>query len=151
MLCLSCTEGIVPSALVADSQSLAPAVRSNAVTRNVMSPGAAAAAAPVPSDRSPAAAASAPCARRGPCRDAPLPTCDVTKTRLPQTMGEDTPRPRIADFQAMPSVLLHRLGSPVSDETPDQAGPRQCGQFSACTLPAAATISTGSIFRNRMA
>src|SRR5687767_1729085 len=152
MLCLSCTEGIGPSALVTDSHSLAPLVRSIAVTRNVMPSAVAAApaAAPAPNDRSPAAAASAPCASRGPCRDAPLPTCDVTKTRSPHTMGEDTARPRMADFQAMPSVLLQRLGNPVSGETPDQEGPRQCGQLSACTPTAAAAISTGRSFRNRM-
>jgi hypothetical protein len=71
----------------------------------------------------------------------PLPICDVTMTRFPLTMGDDTPRPAIGVFQATFSVALHRIGSPVSLVVPVPFGPRQCGQSAAAIVVPAATAS----------
>ena len=56
---------------------------------------------------------------RGAARQLPtLPTCDVTITRSPQTMGDDVPSPASAARHAMFSLALHVVGRPVSEETP---------------------------------
>ena len=64
------------------------------------------------SARSPATPALAPCASRGwlPGRRTPAPICEVTKTRSPTTIGDDTPRPPIGAFHATFSVALHLTG-----------------------------------------
>src|SRR5438445_11897158 len=66
-----------------------------------------------------------------PGRRALEPMWDVTKTRSPQTIGEETPRPRRGAFQAIFSSRLHFTGRPVSGETPVPRGPRHWGQLSA--------------------
>src|SRR5262249_36304377 len=70
---------------------------------------------------------------RGPGRLALRPACDVTNTRPPQTIGDETPTPPSRIRHAMFEASLQDWGSPVSDEAPVPAGPRQCGQFSADT------------------
>jgi hypothetical protein len=64
----------------------------------------------------------------------------VTITRSRETIGDEIPRPRIAAFHATFFVSLHSVGRPRSGETPEAAGPRQCGQSSARTV----TIDTAS-------
>src|SRR3990170_8386942 len=100
-----------------------------------------AAAPALPSGVSPAATASPAWNSLGPGCTTPRPTCEVTNTRSPQTIGDEMPSPRTGAFQAMFSVLLQRAGSPVSGETPVPDGPRQFGQLSAYTLEASKTIS----------
>jgi hypothetical protein len=85
---------------------------------------------PLSSERS-AADASAPWPRRGPCRLAPRPTCDVTNTRSPHTIGDETPTPLSRVLHAIFVLLLHEAGSWVSLDAPVPAGPRHCGQLSA--------------------
>src|SRR5262249_32312092 len=55
----------------------------------------------------------------------------VTKTRSPQTMGEECPLPGIAAFQRMFSFSVQWIGTAVSLLVPSPRGPRHCGQFSA--------------------
>jgi len=55
---------------------------------------------------------------------------EVTKTRSPQTIGEDHARPGIFVFHTTFSVALHRSGKPAPSLTPEALGPRNCGQFS---------------------
>ena len=64
-------------------------------------------------------------------------------TRVPLTMGADTPSPAIGAFQATFSVALHFTGSPVSLVVPVPFGPRQAGQSAAEreTPPASARIA----------
>ena len=62
-----------------------------------------------------------------------LPTCDVTMTRSPQTMGEEVPRPASGARQARFSLAPHVVGRPASCDTPRLDGPRHCGQFSAAS------------------
>ena len=126
-LCLSCTEGSVPSAASSNVHARAPLARLSASMRNLTS---CPCAAPLPSDRS-AGEASSPCPSRGPSWLGPLPTCDVTNTRSPHTIGDDTPTPCNRVFHAMFRVSLHDSGSRVSLDAPVPAGPRHCGQFSA--------------------
>src|SRR6188474_1291698 len=61
----------------------------------------------------------------------PVPICDVTKTRSPDTIGDDTPSPPIAAFHATFSVALHRTGRFFSSVAPVPRGPRHCGQSAA--------------------
>jgi hypothetical protein len=107
-LCFSCTDGSGPSAGNSNCQARRPLRRSNALTRKTTFPRsdairpafAEAMAGKPPSGRSPASAALPLCTRRGPGRTSPLPACEVTKTRLPQTMGEEMPSPESGTFQA---------------------------------------------------
>src|SRR6185503_12826824 len=127
-LCLSCTSASDPSAAISYSQSFRPSVRLSAVTRNETLLSATAALPPSP--RSPDATGLPPCTSVGwlPGRRTLRPTCDVTKTRSAQTMGDEMPSPRSGDFHATFSVSLQRSGSPVSDDVPVAAGPLHCGQ-----------------------
>jgi len=50
--------------------------------------------------------------------------------RSPQTTGEDHPRPGIGVFQATFSVVLQVSGSPEATISPEECGPRNCGQLS---------------------
>src|SRR5215210_1097423 len=60
----------------------------------------------------------------------------VRKIFLPQTIGDEWPRPAIAVFHFTFFASLHSVGSPVSVETPWPAGPRHCGQFAPPDAPA---------------
>ena len=71
--------------------------------------------------------------------DATRPTCDVTKIRSPQTIGDDDPSPRSAALHAMFSRALHVIGRPDSADTPSPDGPRHCGQFAAIGAAASRT------------
>jgi hypothetical protein len=64
------------------------------------------------------------------CSSCPSLVTVVTMTRLPQTMGQDQPRPGISVLQTMFSVTLQRSGSPVAADIPAEPGPRNWGQFS---------------------
>src|SRR5215510_10382147 len=57
-------------------------------------------------------------------------TAVVRKSRLPQTIGDECPRPGIAAFHLMFLVGLHSSGRFFSSETPWPRGPRHCGQLS---------------------
>src|SRR6185503_5457203 len=85
---------------------------------------------------------SAPWPRRGPTRLRPDPACDTTNTRSPHTIGDETPAPDRRRFHATFCVLLHRSGSPDSDEIAAPAGPRHPGQLSADSEVAATVAST---------
>ena len=61
----------------------------------------------------------------------PVPICDVTKTRSPDTIGDDTPRPPSGAFHATFSVALHLTGRFFSSVAPVPRGPRHCGQSAA--------------------
>src|SRR5688572_12688357 len=79
---------------------------------------------------SPAVEGSAPWVKVG-CRPSarrPSPSCDVTKTRLPATIGDDTPLPASVACHARLSLVLHEAGSADGAATPVADGPRQCGQ-----------------------
>ena len=52
-------------------------------------------------------------------------TAVVRKTRSPQTMGDEWPRPPTGTFQATFCELDHSVGRPDSAETPCPSGPRQ--------------------------
>src|ERR1041385_8844689 len=67
----------------------------------------------------------------------------VRKRRLPQTIGEDRPRPGMGVFQAMFLVLLHSVGRFLSGATPVLCGPRHCGQLTV-TLGSMAKRATGT-------
>jgi hypothetical protein len=71
-----------------------------------------------------------------------VPTCEVTMTRSPQTMGDDVPSPASVARQATFRLALHVVGSPVSNETPRLDGPRHCGQFWADSSAPATAIAT---------
>src|SRR5678816_2865464 len=58
-------------------------------------------------------------------------TAVVTNTRLPQTIGDECPRPGIAAFHLMFEVGVHVAGRFFSVEIPEPSGPRHCGQFAA--------------------
>src|SRR5690349_11223521 len=70
------------------------------------------------------------------CLTAPAPemtgpsTAVVRKSLLPQTIGDECPRPAIAVFHLMFLVELHSRGRFFSSETPWPRGPRHCGQLS---------------------
>src|SRR5918997_1593536 len=53
----------------------------------------------------------------------------VRKTLLPQTIGEEWPRPGTAAFHLRFLVALHSTGRFFSGETPEPSGPLHCGQF----------------------
>jgi hypothetical protein len=77
-----------------------------------------------------------------PARRTPVPTCDVTKTRSPETIGDETPTPPMAAFHATFSVALQRTGRFFSSEAPVPRGPRHCGQSAAAAVdPPSATTS----------
>ena len=65
-------------------------------------------------------------------------------TRLPLTIGDDTPSPASGAFHATFSVALHFSGSFVSGVVPVPAGPRHDGQSAALTDTAASIASTDS-------
>ena len=48
----------------------------------------------------------------------------------PQTTGEDHPRPGTVVFHATFSVVLHVSGRPEASTSPEECGPRNCGQLS---------------------
>jgi hypothetical protein len=58
----------------------------------------------------------------------------VTKTRSPQTTGDEWPFPGIGIFQATFSVPLQRVGTSVSAERPSPCGPRHMGQSAAVAV-----------------
>src|SRR5678816_2672442 len=60
-------------------------------------------------------------------------TAVVTNTRLPQTIGDECPRPGIAAFHLMFEVGVHVAGRFFSVEIPEPSGPRHCGQRAAST------------------
>src|SRR4030095_10487973 len=72
----------------------------------------------------------------------PLLTACVTKTRSPQTIGEELPRSGNSAFHRTFSVALHCNGRFSSVEIPVPVGPRQPGQFVA--LSVVATESTAA-------
>src|SRR5213080_4915429 len=55
----------------------------------------------------------------------------VTKTRSPQTTGDELPSSGSGAFQRTFSVALHFSGASVSGERPSPVGPRQPGQLAA--------------------
>src|ERR1044072_689962 len=55
-------------------------------------------------------------------------TAVVTKIRLPQTIGDECPRPGIAVFHFMFLAAVQSEGRFFSSETPCPEGPRHCGQ-----------------------
>src|SRR6185436_3009228 len=61
----------------------------------------------------------------------------VRKIFLPQTIGDEWPRPSSGVFHFTFLVALHSLGNPVSVETPCPSGPRHCGQFPVVDFPKA--------------
>src|SRR5581483_9295043 len=54
----------------------------------------------------------------------------VSQICLPQTTGDDHPRPWIGVFQATFFVSLHSRGRPVASACPSPLGPRNSAQFS---------------------
>src|SRR6185295_13809520 len=66
----------------------------------------------------------------------------VKKILLPQTIGEECPRPSIAAFHLMFFVGLHSAGRFFSFDVPWPEGPRHCGQ-----LPDEAPTDTTRIVR----
>ena len=130
-LCFSCVAVRVPSASIRRSHRRLPSVRANASTMKMVFSRSTVVARPLPRARSPIAVGSPPCTRRGPGRLMPAPSCDVTKTRSPLTMGVEMPTPAIGAFQAIFSLAPQRVGSVWSAEMPSACGPRQCGQSSA--------------------
>src|SRR5437870_1287721 len=64
----------------------------------------------------------------------------ATKTRLPQTTGEEFPGPGSATRQRTFSFVLHFSGRFFSLETPVPSGPRQPGQLAAEAEAAALEI-----------
>ncbi len=50
--------------------------------------------------------------------------------RSPQRTGEDHHRPGIVVFHATLSVVLHVSGRPEASTSPEECGPRNCGQLS---------------------
>ena len=50
--------------------------------------------------------------------------------RSPQTTGDDHPRPGIVVLHATLSVVLHVSGRPEASTSPEECGPRNCGQLS---------------------
>src|ERR1041385_6320471 len=55
-------------------------------------------------------------------------TAVVTKIRLPQTIGDECPRPGRAVFHFMFFAAVHSEGRFFSSEIPCPEGPRHCGQ-----------------------
>src|SRR5690349_2287874 len=55
----------------------------------------------------------------------------VRKILLPQTIGDECPRPAIGVFHLMFLVGVHSAGRFFSFEMPEPSGPRHCGQFAA--------------------
>src|SRR5690349_20871179 len=64
----------------------------------------------------------------------------VRKTVLPQTIGDEWPRPSIAVFQATLLAGPQADGSAVSSETPCPCGPRNWGQLPADTVAPRASM-----------
>ena len=58
-------------------------------------------------------------------------TAVVRKSWLPQTIGDECPRPSIGVFHLMFWSGLHSDGRFFSFEIPEPSGPRHCGQFPA--------------------
>src|SRR5215213_9303094 len=63
------------------------------------------------------------------------PVAAVMNTFLPQTTGEATLRPGRSAFHLTFSVGPQLVGSPVSSDTPDPFGPRNCVQPAAAARP----------------
>src|SRR5262249_5934323 len=119
-------------------------------TKSVWSPGAA--SRPSPSARSPEVAAAAPCDSRGwvPAFRTPAPICDVTNTRSPDTIGDDTPTPARFAFHARVSAALHCSGRLRSFVVPLPSGPRHCGQSAALMDALAASPAKTAIVKVRI-
>src|SRR5258705_4824307 len=66
----------------------------------------------------------------------------VRKILLPQTIGDECPRPAIGVFHLMFFVALHSVGRFFSSEVPCPEGPRHCGQLA---LPLARAELTTNI------
>ena len=58
--------------------------------------------------------------------------------------------PQDGDAWHMLGFALHSAGKPVSADTPDVSGPRQCGQSSACTTAVTATTRASAGIRRRV-
>src|SRR5690349_3182285 len=69
----------------------------------------------------------------------------VKKILLPQTIGDECPRPSMGVFHLMFFAGFHSTGRFVSVETPEPSGPRHCGQFAAVAAPEIATNTTTAI------
>jgi hypothetical protein len=97
-------------------------------TKNVRS-----SARPVPAASARSPTAPDPCARRGwfPGLRTPVPICDVTKTRSPNTIGDDTPTPPSGARQTTFSVAFHVTGRFFSSVAPVPRGPRHWGRSAA--------------------
>src|SRR5688500_15520355 len=95
---------------------------------------------------SPAVEGSAPCVNVGcrPSRRRPSPICELTNTRVPDTIGDDTPAPASATSHATLSLALQVAGNGDDAATPDAAGPRQCGQSFALGEAPSTTPSTAT-------
>src|SRR4051794_11910183 len=63
------------------------------------------------------------------------PVAAVMNTFLPQTTGEATLRPGSSAFHLTFSVGPQEVGRPVSSDTPEAFGPRNCGQPAAAAIP----------------
>ena len=74
------------------------------------------------------------------------PTCEVTITRSPTTIGDDVPAPASGARHARCSVALHVVGSGASVEIAALPGPRHCGQ-SCAAAPAARGAATAAAIR----
>src|SRR6185503_16406966 len=68
-------------------------------------------------------------------------TAVVRKTFLPQTIGEEWPRPSIGVFHLMFFDAFQVVGRFFSSDVPCPEGPRHCGQFE----PAAPDETTKSV------
>src|SRR5258705_3849947 len=60
----------------------------------------------------------------------------VRKILLPQTIGDECPRPAIGVFHLILLVALHCVGRFFSSEVPCPEGPRHCGQLALPVAPA---------------
>src|SRR5580765_7795246 len=63
----------------------------------------------------------------------------VRKILLPQTIGDECPRPAIGVFHLIFFVVLHCVGRFFSSEVPCPDGPRHCGQLALPVAPAELT------------
>src|SRR5205823_8300830 len=77
-------------------------------------------------------------------------TTEVTKTRSPQTTGDDQPRPGISVRQATFFVVLHESGSFLPSATGPAEPPRNCGQLSSARTTGAQNNSPSTLNLRRM-
>src|SRR5262249_15029503 len=77
-------------------------------------------------------------------------TADVTKTRPPQTTGDDQPTPGTSAFQTTSLSGRQAWGRAFASATPARSPPRKAGQSPSPAVTAApVTISTNAV-RQRM-